>query len=254
MEKNVCKNRRNGVLLLSIFIAAIVCVAAFVFCNITIAHSEGEEVTPVAVYVLGDSTLTDAEKAVGFRTTEATSTEPVTYTYESYAAGWSAAIRQSIANNGGNLVKVVLASTWNSAAKDFGSGTGFTYGMLYVPAKANVLLDLKGCNIDKGLVTANKVSEFGRVFKIQGELTIDDSSSTKAGKITGGYTTSVGGVYKSSIPVNSHSKAAPFPETNLHLTAAVYIAREPLCLPAATSITTPLQAKPAVYTIQALFR
>ena len=60
-----------------------------------------------------------------------------------------------------------------------------TSSYLYVPGDKTVILDLNGKTIDRGLKNQNAIS-YGMVIHNQGTLTINDNSSAKNGKITGG--------------------------------------------------------------------
>ena len=61
---------------------------------------------------------------------------------------------------------------------------------LVVPAGKSVSIDLNGCTVDRGLTAAQPN---GNVFTVYGSLTVTDTSTNKAGKITGGNTDGNGG-------------------------------------------------------------
>lgn len=96
------------------------------------------------------------------------------------AENWSYAIQQSL-NNKGALQTVTLTKNWTASGGSFGSGTGYSSGRLYVPAGANITLNLNGYTVDRGLTGANN---YGSVFYIAGTLTIQGTSSSY---IKGGY-------------------------------------------------------------------
>ena len=74
-------------------------------------------------------------------------------------------------------------------------GSGDKY--LEVSRQANVILDLNGKTIDRGLKNADAVNE-GYVIKVEGKLTLDDTAG--GGKITGGNNSKSksGGIYVES--------------------------------------------------------
>lgn len=116
---------------------------------------------------------------------------------------------------GGTAQAGTFAAMWNKAVKDpystvtlltdvtaengsFGSGDGFgtaaTSGYIVVPKDAKITLNLNGHQLSRGLT---KATSRGYVIDVQqgGQLTIDDTSATKNGSITGGYSTnSAGGI------------------------------------------------------------
>lgn len=160
-----------------------------------------ESATPAAIYMIGASDVADTEQ--GYDVIPATDTAPVTYKYASHSAGWDAAVRRSIfitEDGGNNLVKVVLASDWNAVLNSdktdtsFGSGqNGFSNGMLRVPQKSNMVLDLNDHTIDRKLVENDIAVKWGKVLYVEGKLVIEDGGENSVGKLTGGYTTSSGG-------------------------------------------------------------
>ncbi len=98
-------------------------------------------------------------------------------------------------------IKAYAATTvnsWSGLQTAFDNGgevslqTDITDGSdkLIVPSGKNVVLDLAGYKIDRNL--SSPQSE-GYVIEVLGNLTIDDSSSRKTGKITGGNNDSTGG-------------------------------------------------------------
>lgn len=96
------------------------------------------------------------------------------------AENWSYAVQQSL-NNKGALQTVTLTKNWTASGGSFGSGTGYASGRLYVPAGANITLNLNGYTVDRRLTSANN---YGSVFYIAGTLTIQGTSSSY---IKGGY-------------------------------------------------------------------
>ena len=65
-------------------------------------------------------------------------------------------------------------------------------GYIYVPSAIYATIDLNGFTIDRGLTAA---SATGYVIKVDGSLTITDSSGNNTGTITGGYAEQGGAVY-----------------------------------------------------------
>ena len=121
------------------------------------------------------------------------------------AKAWSSAITESLTSN--KQVYFKLAANWTATSGSFGTGVGFgTYGYgdtdascgndsaatghLAVPAGANIVLDLNGKTIDRGLTNATSK---GEVIYVHGELEITDTSANRDGKITGGYNSVQGG-------------------------------------------------------------
>ena len=64
--------------------------------------------------------------------------------------------------------------------------------MLMIPSGANVTLDLNGHTIDRGLA-GKAANDNGSVIRVEGNLTLRDSSSDHTGKITGGNSVHEGG-------------------------------------------------------------
>lgn len=106
-----------------------------------------------------------------------------------YEKGWVSAVELSLANSG-IQVGVYLSSDMTASSGSFGTGTGYYNGALHVPAGANILLNLNGYTINRGLTSA---TENGSVFCVEGNLEITDTSSAKTGTITGGGASPKGG-------------------------------------------------------------
>ena len=110
-----------------------------------------------------------------------------------YVAGissWMSIVELSLANPESQVV-ALLRSQWTAnSTHSFGTGTGFSEGRIYIPAGANILLDLNGYTINRGLTS---MIENGNVFYVKGALEITDTSISKDGKITGGNTNFRGG-------------------------------------------------------------
>ncbi|MDE5896191.1 MAG: hypothetical protein K2H43_00080, partial [Clostridia bacterium] len=103
---------------------------------------------------------------------------------------WTYFVGQSLANNGA-VQKMPLYSNWtavsnSSYATAFSTDSYFYQGAIYCPAGANIELDLNGYTINRAL-TSSTGRNHGYVFRVNGNLTITDSSSTNAGMITGGW-------------------------------------------------------------------
>jgi len=117
---------------------------------------------------------------------------------EEMAAGWAQAVA---ASSDEKRIEVQLENDWKAPNGVFGANNpAFKGGALCVPAGKNVLLNLRGFALDRGLTspTAN-----GSVIVVQGKLYLYDNfitlnssyeeSRMATGKITGGYTTGNGG-------------------------------------------------------------
>ena len=57
---------------------------------------------------------------------------------------------------------------------------------LVIPAGKNIVLDLNGFTLDRGLKNEDTAFDKGNVFTVNGKLTIQDNSTAQTGKITGG--------------------------------------------------------------------
>jgi len=95
-------------------------------------------------------------------------------------------------------VTVTLLADWTAQDGSFGTGAGFgnggnqNTGGIRIPKDKTIILDLNGKTINRGLTTA---TDYGSVIRIAGgTLTIQDSSTSKTGKITGGYNNGGGAV------------------------------------------------------------
>ncbi len=117
-------------------------------------------------------------------------------TAEQIAAAWNTAVQESI--DTGKQVTFTIEDNWtapaNGSSTSFGTGTGFSNGRILVPEGANIILDLNGHTVDRGLNGKTAV-ENGGVISVAGTLEITDGSSSN-GVITGGNTTvNGGGIY-----------------------------------------------------------
>lgn len=117
-------------------------------------------------------------------------------TAEQIAAAWNTAVQESI--DTGKQVTFTLEDNWtapaNGSSTSFGTGTGFSNGRILVPEDANIILDLNGHTVDRGLNGKTAV-ENGGVISVAGTLEITNGSSSN-GVITGGNTTvNGGGIY-----------------------------------------------------------
>ena len=104
---------------------------------------------------------------------------------------WVYAVTMSLSHNGDPYVCDLEYGDMVATNGSFGTVTNcYTNGALYVPKGANVILELHGNRVDRGLTSARAN---GYVIYVDGELTIRDSSATNAdgtggtGVITGGY-------------------------------------------------------------------
>lgn len=144
------------------------------------------------VEVLGDvevvepSVMLLAEPEAEYKPVGATTGQTGTF-----AAMWNKAVKNQYST-------VTLLTDVTAENGSFGSGDGFgtaaTSGYIVVPKDAKITLNLNGHQLSRGLT---KATSRGYVIDVQqgGQLTIDDTSATKNGSITGGYSTnSAGGI------------------------------------------------------------
>ena len=117
------------------------------------------------------------------------------------AAAWAAAVQQSVE---GEKVTFILEDNWTAEESteyttSFGTDaddatvSAFSNGRIFVPAAADILLDLNGYTISRNLSEA--IAD-GSVFYVEGSLEIIDTSDEGEGGdgvITGGNSTGYGG-------------------------------------------------------------
>lgn len=115
--------------------------------------------------------------------------EAANYTNDN-KTNWEYAVKASIAGNK-KQIKFMLVGDWKAADGVFGTDvdaytldTGTGVGALFVPTNADIVLDLNGYTLDRGLVTY--ISE-GYVIRVYGNLTIRDSSQDGNGVLKGGH-------------------------------------------------------------------
>ncbi|MDE6273696.1 MAG: hypothetical protein K2L87_01445, partial [Clostridiales bacterium] len=90
----------------------------------------------------------------------------------------------------GKQQQMRLYSDWKATTNSnyttaFSTDTSyFNYGGIYVLSGVNIELDLHGFDIDRALKEGR---DYGWVFRVNGKLTIIDSTSGEKGVITGGY-------------------------------------------------------------------
>ena len=107
-----------------------------------------------------------------------------------------------------NLLAQTEVSTWAALKTAMAAGGNIklmanctdteksTSSYLHVPGDKTVTLDLNGKTINRGLKNQNAIS-YGMVIHNEGTLTINDNSSAKNGKITGGNNSGSGGGIRS---------------------------------------------------------
>ena len=122
------------------------------------------------------------------------------------ALNWSYACAES-ARNGGAQQTVTLYSNWTAETNSsyttaFGTDSYYSYGGLYVPSNVNVVLDLKGFTLHRGL-SSSTARSYGYVARIDGKLTIIDSSAGKTGIVRGAYNNYNSTTYGGGIAVTS---------------------------------------------------
>ena len=189
-------NLRNGILFT--LIATLLCCVLAVFC----AWGIGGNTRNAA---FADTSAAEAEEATGAETGEenistvagetADGDDISTYTYvlngTNNATTWNNAINDSVNNK--RRVKVLLAADWTAQANSsngFGSGTGFTGGRLYLPATADIVLNLQTYTLNRN-ITQSSAYINGNVIYMDQLSTLTVRGTT--GRITGGYTTGAGG-------------------------------------------------------------
>ncbi|MDE6585082.1 MAG: hypothetical protein K2K80_00170, partial [Clostridia bacterium] len=96
---------------------------------------------------------------------------------------WSTAVAASLES--GKVRTVTLKADWVPDSDNFGTGTGYYGGMLYVPVGAKIILDMNGFSINRGISAA---STTGGIFRINGQLTIINNTGNDS-IITGGHNT-----------------------------------------------------------------
>ncbi|MDE5666747.1 MAG: hypothetical protein K2I29_00735, partial [Clostridia bacterium] len=118
---------------------------------------------------------------------------------ENFAIAWNMAIEFSLAHPEYE-VAFVLNNDWTAESHatygtSFGEGTGLYGGKLFVPGdgdqRANIILDLNGHTLNRNLTSQYT---HGSVIDVSGILTVEDTSSAKTGKITGGNNEYGGGI------------------------------------------------------------
>lgn len=147
-----------------------------------------------SIYQIRNVTLTD--ETAGTSTTEGTVLCIDNFT------NWQTAVQTSI-NYGGRQMPCKLYSNWTAKSDanfttSFGAGTGFSDGALYVPSNANVVLDLAGYTVNRGL---SRAQTNGFVVRVAGYFTLTDSVGTVStqGSLTGGYSSdAASGIYVTS--------------------------------------------------------
>ncbi len=112
------------------------------------------------------------------------------------ADAWRQALNASTEST---AITFKLNSDWNASSGNFatttiktsdGSTAVATDGM-HIPSNRNIILDLNGHKVNRGLTFATKKS--GRIFTNNGTFTITDTSSAKNGQITGSASIDKGG-------------------------------------------------------------
>jgi|GEM_PF-2595074 len=140
------------------------------------------ETLKVAEVTIGATTTkyTDFATAWSYAAMNGTSTSPATF---KLLADWTA-----VNNSFG---------TGSTGASAFGDGNYNPSGAICVPSGKTVILDLNGKTIDRAM-SDPAGNSLGAVITVNGNLTMNDTSSAGSGKITGGYGQWVGGVYVTS--------------------------------------------------------
>ncbi len=195
-------NLRNGILFT--LIATLLCCVLAVFC----AWGIGGNTRNAA---FADTSAAEAEEAAGAETGEenistvagetADGDDISTYTYvlngTNNATTWTNAINDSVNNK--RQVKVLLAADWTATANSsngFGSGTGFNSGRLYLPATADIVLNLQTYTLNRNITQSSAYSGGSVIYTDQlSTLTVRGTT----GRITGGYSGDYGGgIYANS--------------------------------------------------------
>ena len=178
------KKLRKG--LLAFFLVAVLACLAGLSVLFT-RHASADEVS-------GDSESLPLAATV-YLGREGMPTEDDVYYRTSFAAGWQFVV-STAAEAPNKYVRVILWKDWvatNTTASGFGTDAadatykGFDNGRILSPAGTNIVIDLNSYKIDRNLAGTESGVENGHVMLIQGNLTIEDNSTAKTGKITGGY-------------------------------------------------------------------
>ena len=142
---------------------------------------------PVVTYYLGQSGLNDPAHNVYYR--------------ENMVSGWGDAVtaaKDAYLTNPSDYVKVVLTKNWVAEGGKFGEDANFDSGRIWVPNDANIMIDLNGYELNRGLTSG---TENGQVILVNGVLTVVDGSDG-LGVITGGYNVSSSNVFGGGVYVN----------------------------------------------------
>ena len=195
MEKRL--QRRSIVTVLLVVIFAFITGLAVLFASLNEtkkASGQTDTQNPAATVYLGIGGIDNPNKNVFY--------------YESFQLGWKKVVDLAATASAGHstaYVKAVLMKDWRAdSAVGFGDDEGatkiyFSEGRILVPANTNIVIDLKGNSIDRNL-TSGIVN--GQVMQITGNLTVEDSSASGNGKITGGYNYSAAEAYGGGIYVS----------------------------------------------------
>lgn len=109
------------------------------------------------------------------------------------AKNWSDAHAAAVSATTGSPIIVTLEYDWIAENGILGTGSGFAANGSLAMSQSNIILDLNGYTIDRGLSATDGIAN-GYVLTMSGtcRLEIIDSSSAKTGKITGGNNTTAG--------------------------------------------------------------
>ncbi len=158
MIKNI---KRVGIIFLTVAIVCLTAISCFVAGNVSVTNdvilANDESVSIADEEFIPDVTLNSASTIV---------------------TNWNNAINMSISGN--KQVKVLLEANWNyvnsSEKHIMGTGVGFaTTGSILVPSNANIVLNLNGKKINRGLADDNAITD-GEVIRVEGKLQIVDST------------------------------------------------------------------------------
>lgn len=109
---------------------------------------------------------------------------------------WLAGILEAVdavAEDPDAVVLITMVTDLEATGAEFGGDeNAYKDGMMYVKEGLNIILDLNGFRIDRGMTSA---ADNGHVFYVEGNLTIIDSQEGggEAGSITGGWASANGG-------------------------------------------------------------
>ncbi len=171
MMTNSGKTRKKMGLRRSVII--VLCAVLAACTGVAFGGFIAREVSPNPIY---------AEAAISGAGTSA-SPYVISGTTAEMAAGWTQAINASI--SGKKKVYITLGANWTATSGSFGTSTGFADGRIDIKSGSDIVLNLNGKTINRGLTSA---TDNGHVIKVNPTSSLE---ITGTGTITGGYPAAV---------------------------------------------------------------